>query len=52
MKPACAAGALLLATILLVTILLVGVTLTVLSAALSHLILKAAQLQSDVDLTI
>lgn len=46
------ARALLLATILLVTILLVGVTLTVLSAALSHLILKAAQLQSDVDLTI
>ena len=38
--------------LLLVTILLVGVTLTVLSAALSHLILKAAQLQSDADLTI
>lgn len=36
----------------LVTILLVGFTLTVLSAALSHLILKAAALQQDADLTI
>lgn len=35
-----------------VTILLVGITLTVLSAALSHLILKASELQQDADLTI
>lgn len=38
--------------LLIVTILLVGFTLTVLSAALSHLILKASELQRDADLTI
>lgn len=38
--------------LLIVTILLVGVTLTVLSAALSHLIWKASELQRDADLTI
>lgn len=38
--------------LLLVTILLVGVTLTVLSAALSHLIWKASELQQDADLTV
>ncbi len=38
--------------LLLVTILLVGITLTALSAALSHLIWKASELQHDADLTI
>lgn len=38
--------------LLLVTILLVGVTLTGLSAALSHLIWKASELQQYADLTI
>ena len=38
--------------LLVLTVLFVGVTLTVLSAALSHLILKASVLQQDADLTI
>ena len=38
--------------LLVLTVLFVGVTLTVLSAALSHLILKASALQQDADLTI